>query len=299
MAGDWIKMRCGLADDPKVKLLADAWERSGGFAHDLTGGAESECYLSRNALRHLVTGALHSVWSLVNEHGQGGFVTGATLGWINDIVGAGDFAGAMLSVGWVAQSDGGLMFPKFERNNTCGAERQKRYRDRKKESVTSPVTSPVTSTERNALPLEKRREEKKRDTREGVPSCSEPEVPASKPTTDEGFAKHLPTAPCSGPVKEWRVPTAKLEEWREAYSTLDVDAEIRKAIQWIKDNPTKKKTAGGMPAYIGKWLGRATNSGFNGNGKPRDLTPAEHAERSISYMFDPVEKERIKREYRG
>ena len=265
MAGDWIKMRTGLLNDPKAKALADAWERSERFEHDWSAGALGECYVARNALRFAVTGALHAVWSSVNEHGNDGFVSGAKLDWINDIVGIGDFAGAMKSVGWVEETKGGLSFPKFDRNNTCGAERQKRYRENKKRtsdasrndnaSVTRSATGDVTGDSALRPREEKRREE----VREGVPSCSEPEVPASKQATDEAFAENFPPVECVGPVKSWRMTTAKLFEWRESFSTLDVDMEIRKAYQWLRDNRTKRKTADGMTKFIGAWLTRATN----------------------------------------
>jgi len=57
--------------------------------------------------------------------------------------------------------------------------------------------------------------------------------------------------------EHWSLPQAKLDEYRQTYPTLDVEAELRKAGQWLKDNPQRRKTARGMPRFLGQWLSRA------------------------------------------
>jgi len=55
---------------------------------------------------------------------------------------------------------------------------------------------------------------------------------------------------------EWCLPKAKLREYQNAYPKLDVEAELRKAAQWLIDNPTKRKTERGMPRCLNSWLSR-------------------------------------------
>jgi len=85
------------------------------------------------------------------------------------------------------------------------------------------------------------------------PSCPEPPRGDSVPTSPT-----LYEVPCSGTgPKTWPLTQAKLDEWMTAFPGIDVKAELRKAIQYLKDNPTKLKTHRGCPAYFGRWLGRA------------------------------------------
>jgi hypothetical protein len=57
--------------------------------------------------------------------------------------------------------------------------------------------------------------------------------------------------------KSWGLTEAKLAEYLTVYPNLDVMGEMRKALQWCRDNPTKLKTKGGMPAFLTRWLNRA------------------------------------------
>jgi DNA-binding transcriptional ArsR family regulator len=55
----------------------------------------------------------------------------------------------------------------------------------------------------------------------------------------------------------WYLPQAKLDEYKHTYNHgLDVEYELRKAAQWLKDNPSKQKTATGMLKFLSGWLGR-------------------------------------------
>lgn len=71
--------------------------------------------------------------------------------------------------------------------------------------------------------------------------------------------------PCvgNGP-KTWTLHQAKVDEWISSFPGLDVMGEVRRAAQWLRDNPTKAKTANGMPAFFSRWLSRATDSPATG-----------------------------------
>ena len=57
----------------------------------------------------------------------------------------------------------------------------------------------------------------------------------------------------------WGLTAAKLAEYRETFQAIDVAAELRLILQWRLDNPTKRKTAKGMPTFLTAWLARKTN----------------------------------------
>lgn len=103
-----------------------------------------------------------------------------------------------------------------------------------------------------------------------------------RPTNDQKttssaqeVSKSLLVFPVSGNDKDWLLSEAFLEEQRPLYPGVDVLIEFKKALQWLKANPTRKKTARGMPKFLIGWLERSQNksrgiehgqSGFNGNG---------------------------------
>lgn len=149
MAGDWIKMRTDLADDPAVIAIA------------VEAGIDE----------FSVVGKLHKLWSWADRHcnadGNGnGNASGVTILWIDRFVGTANFGQAMLDVGWLHELESGVQFPKFDRHNTKTAKERaltaKRQSQFKKKSNAEGNATTVTPSVTNALPTEeKRREEKK------------------------------------------------------------------------------------------------------------------------------------------
>ena len=67
--------------------------------------------------------------------------------------------------------------------------------------------------------------------------------------------------PCVGKdVREWPLVQSKIDEYRESFPGINVEAECRKARQWCIDNPTKRKTFKGMPKFLSGWMGRAQDN---------------------------------------
>jgi DNA-binding MarR family transcriptional regulator len=91
----------------------------------------------------------------------------------------------------------------------------------------------------------------------------------------------------------WTLPQVKLEEYKQTYPSLDVEAELRKAAQWLKDNPQKRKTVKGMPRFLGGWLGRAKPVQQKQNNKSRPFLKVEEAALCDKYIAEnaPTEKE--------
>jgi len=81
-------------------------------------------------------------------------------------------------------------------------------------------------------------------------------------------------------ANEWELRECKVAEYQATFPHMDVIAECRKARQWCIDNPARRKTFGGMPAFLGRWLAKAQNAG--GGAHPKK--PAE------TKLFDSVLK---------
>ena len=57
----------------------------------------------------------------------------------------------------------------------------------------------------------------------------------------------------------WWLPGWKADEWSEVFTGVDVPSEVNKALQWLRDNPSKRKTHRGMLRFLNQWIERAQN----------------------------------------
>lgn len=69
------------------------------------------------------------------------------------------------------------------------------------------------------------------------------------------------TFPTTGVTKTWNLAAAYVAELQIAYEAVDILAEARKALTWVNANPTRKKTAKGMPAFLVNWLNTSVRRG--------------------------------------
>ena len=167
MSGNWIKMRVDLYRDPKVCAIADILLNADSeLARYVSQNKQSDMCVTRNVMRNVTVGALLSVWGVMRTRGKRVdddlVCRCARHAVIDDIAEVPGFGEAMLSVGWVEETDEGIVFPRFfEEHNVDpaetakkkNAERQRRFREKSKDQ--SSVTDNVTVTHRE----EKRRED--------------------------------------------------------------------------------------------------------------------------------------------
>jgi hypothetical protein len=154
MAGDWIKMRTALANDPAVIAIALDLDKS-----------EFE-----------VVGMLHHLWSWADSQSQDGHVKRVTEKWIDRYVHHAGFAKSMSGAGWLVIEESGITFPNFERHNgesakkrAEAAERQRISRENKRLGIVT--DSSQDTCDKSVTREEKRREEKNKDQEH----CAEPE----------------------------------------------------------------------------------------------------------------------------
>ena len=96
MAGSWLKMRHDLIDAPEIRRLARA------------------CGVTRDD----VYGKLFRLWSWFDRHSHNGRVAEETGELVDEIVGLSGFAQALVSVGWLAEDQGGIVIPNWDRHNS-------------------------------------------------------------------------------------------------------------------------------------------------------------------------------------
>lgn len=194
MAGDWIKMRTGLLTNPKVIRMARLLAENEHFMGWWTRGTKVSCdetvyeLCDVTVVTRVTVGSLLSVWGAVNDcASQEGFVKGISLFEVDEMAGVPGFGAAMCAVGWVEETENGLVFPNFHEHNTVekqrstgaktGSQRTKEYRERKKAAAS--VTSDVTVTSQRDHREEKRREEEKKEKKRVTQSVTLPAfVPA-------------------------------------------------------------------------------------------------------------------------
>lgn len=179
---DWIKMRGGLLTNPKVIRMSRLLAENRFFMDWFTRGTRKQCddtvyeLCDVTVVTRVTVGSLLSVWSAVNEASQeDGFIKGITLFEVDEMAGVPGFGDAMMAVGWVEETDDGLIFPNFQEHNTVGkarqterssgaktaAQRTKEWRERKKQKeLFETRDGDVTVTSHGDHREEKRREEK-------------------------------------------------------------------------------------------------------------------------------------------
>ena len=141
MAGDWIKMRNDLAEDPAVIGI--------GEKTDLDG--------------YGVVGRLHKLWSWADRQSRDGNAPSVTEKWIDRYVERDGFARAMSDAGWLEIKSIGISFPNFDRHNGKSAKSRALAADRQRNAR-------ITQTSRNDRDKSVTREEKRRVTTPIPPS---------------------------------------------------------------------------------------------------------------------------------
>ena len=155
MAADWIKVRSDLHKNPKVCRMVDFLiDPDGDLAAHVRMVCGSEMTVTRNALRNVTVGACVTLWGVTRNtskrNGDNAVMRNATLSVCDDITDVPGFGKALEFVGWVIETDEGLVFPRFyeefnkdpsEESKKSNAERQRKYREKRNALRNVTVTS--------------------------------------------------------------------------------------------------------------------------------------------------------------
>ena len=169
MAGDWIKMRDNLWDDPRVAKIVD-----------LTDSSEAA-----------VIGALYWLWSTADQHTEDGFMEGLTTRAIDRKTGVKSFADALISIGWLIDGADGVQIVDFEKHNGSSAKKRcqiaKRVAGHRCGNADVTLTALQNDAQSVTGALAREREEKRREEITVGESASEPVTPqASTHPADAG-----------------------------------------------------------------------------------------------------------------
>lgn len=144
MAGDWIKMRGNLWDDPRVSALVDATDSS----------------------EAAIVGGLYWLWATADQHTENGFMPGLTLRQIDRKTGVPGLGQALVDIGWLTVADDGVTIENFTDHNgtsaktrAVDAKRKATVRDVSEKSRTKTGKAADKSGGKSELEKEKRREE--------------------------------------------------------------------------------------------------------------------------------------------
>lgn len=102
VAGDWIKMRSNLWDDPRVMRLCE-----------LTGHGEA-----------MIIGGLYWLWATADQHTENGLLQGLGTNGIDrktNVTGLGE---ALAQIGWIEVVHDGVLVVRFEEHNGSSAKRR-------------------------------------------------------------------------------------------------------------------------------------------------------------------------------
>lgn len=102
MAGDWIKMRGNLWDDPRVARLCD-----------ITDQPEAA-----------IVGGLYWLWATADQHTEDGVMPGLTLRAIDRKTGIQGFGQGLCEIGWLEDQPDGVRIVNFEEHNGQSAKRR-------------------------------------------------------------------------------------------------------------------------------------------------------------------------------
>ncbi|WP_250481875.1 hypothetical protein [Caballeronia sp. NCTM5] len=166
MAGDWIKMRSNLWDDPRVARLCD-----------LTDANEAT-----------VIGGLYWLWSTADQHSEDGCMPGLTPRSIDRKTGIRGFAAALIEIDWLEDDPQGVVLKRFEEHN--GASAKKRAVTAKRVSahrgnadVTQQALQEDQSGVTGALAREREEEEKNKTIGSNSASGESEEIAPAKSET--------------------------------------------------------------------------------------------------------------------
>lgn len=166
MAGDWIKMRSNLWDDPRVASICEE-----------VGCSEAA-----------VVGGLYWLWATADQHSADGVMHGLTLRAIDRKTGIAGLADALVSVGWLADHPEGVRLARFEEHN--GESAKRRCQTARRVSThrgNAPCVTDTLQVRNDSVTgaLAREREEKEKEKKEPksktTPSATPPATPSALP----------------------------------------------------------------------------------------------------------------------
>lgn len=199
MAGDWIKMRNNLWNDPRIMRVCDISK------------AGEAC----------VVGGLYWLWSAADEHSETGFMPGLSTSGIDRRTGVPGLGAALISIGWIEVTDDGVFISRFDEHNGSSAKRRSTDAQRKAKvrAVSASDADKIgTNSGQNAPNLGAREEKRRIELKASIPggidvaSQADDGPPAKLSKADcphqEIIAMYHEVLPQSPQVRDWTAARA-------------------------------------------------------------------------------------------
>jgi hypothetical protein len=175
MAGDWIKMRGNLWDDPRIGRLVD-----------MTDTSEAA-----------VIGGLYWLWAAADQHTEDGLMPGLSLRQIDRKTGIKGLGQALVDIGWIADHADAISIIKFEEHN--GTSAKKRCQTAKRVSsyragnadVTQPALQESDASVSDALAREREEKDISPSLRSGESAETAPTPSAEKQNKAKTLTAYL------------------------------------------------------------------------------------------------------------
>lgn len=112
-----------------------------------------------------------------------------------------------------------------------------------------------------------------------VEPARRPGRPVSEDAKDPKLAEVVMEMPVvGGHIPTYGITRERIERYRTMFPGIDAELECRKAIQWLEDNPTRRKTLKGAAAFLTRWMTKAQDRGHHNPGQrsygaPRQMLP--------------------------
>jgi hypothetical protein len=267
---DWLKIEKATPRKPEVLVLSEILGIHPDHAFGLCFRFWSWCDDQLSSECHRVT------------------VTSVT---VDSVIGHSGFASAMIQVGWLIETSGGIEVPNFDRHLSKSAKSRSRNAEnqqlrRKRVAKMSPPAGDKTVT----------REEKRRyrEAASATSTCSEPETVTELTVTEPAEPEPEPVIilPCKGKgPKEYAVSQEEASELAEAYPAVEVMPELLRVRQWLRANPARQKTHRGCSRFLNSWFSRQQDHGYRNqnSGGRQQLTNRQRIEQANADAFDLLE----------
>lgn len=226
MAGDWIKMRGNLWDDPRVARLCD-----------LTDAPEA-----------MVIGGLYWLWATADQHSDDGVMHGLTLRSIDRKTGIKGFGDALVQVGWLEDHPEGARITRFEEHNGSSAKRRSLDAQRKAtvRSVSASDADKPATADGQIAPFcgAREREEKEKEEEPPKPPAKRGASAAAPPGFDAFWAVY--------PKRRSRGDAERA--WAKLKPDDQLQAKILQAVEVAKARDDWRKDGGQFVPYPASWL---------------------------------------------
>lgn len=287
----WLKWHVGSSSDPKFRVIAkhakvkisDAiavWLMILEHAFEHDGSIES---LNKEIIEAVLNIRLEKIDAVLTSMRE--------LSMLDDVQ----------VINWDKRQASQQSADKKEKSAMSGAERQRRYKERKRAENDALVTDndePVTKSDetadavvtkndavvtevtvvtksdetgdetvtKNDAPLKEKIKIKEEDKDKEIKNsfCAEQSCDSSTPPPQLPVLISLPL----NDKTEFPVTCEQTDKWQELYPAVNVPQQLRNMRGWLDANPTKRKTKSGICRFINSWLAKEQNKGGYSRASP-------------------------------